>query len=133
MENKTIKIISNCSNPYYFVKIKGGEIPIEKSYLKKIFGNKYESIRITDLAYNNGILLIETNENHKLHYYIVKNNSIEEIKLKNIIKLYKKKHSLWDDIKKELEPKIYWVIHNWYIIVLIIAGLLWMAILWKNN
>ncbi|MEO2118047.1 MAG: hypothetical protein ABGW92_06595, partial [Methanocaldococcus sp.] len=93
---------------------------------------KYKNIRIKDLAYNNGILLIETEENHKLHYYLIKNNSIKEIKLKNIIKLYKKKHSLWEDIKKELKPKIYWLIHNWYIIVLIIAGLLWMAILWKK-
>ncbi|WP_048197513.1 hypothetical protein [Methanocaldococcus sp. FS406-22] len=131
--NKTIKIISNYSNPYYFVKVKGGEIPIEKSYIKNIFRYKYKNIRIKDLAYNNGILLIETEENHKLHYYLIKNNSIKEIKLKNIIKLYKKKHGLWDDIKKELKPKIYWLIHNWYIIVLIIAGLLWSLILFYEN
>ncbi|ACX73495.1 conserved hypothetical protein [Methanocaldococcus vulcanius M7] len=131
--NKTIKIISNYSNPYYFAKIKGGEIPIEKSYLKRIFRDKYENIRITDLAYNNGMLLIETEENHKLHYYIIKNNSIEEIKLKNIIKLYKTKHTLWDDIKKTLEPKIYWIIHNWYVIVLVIAGLLWSLVLFYGK
>ncbi len=130
--NKTIKIISNYSNPYYFVKVKGGEIPIEKSYIKNIFRDKYKNIRITDLAYNNGMLLVETNENHKLHYYIIKNNSIKEIKLKNIIKLYKPKNDKWNIIKKELESKICWLIHNWYIIVLIIAGLLWMAILWKK-
>ncbi|NPA62408.1 MAG: hypothetical protein GXN95_02505, partial [Methanococci archaeon] len=132
-KNKTIKIISNYSNPYYFAKIKGGEIPIEKSCLKRIFGDKYENIRITDLAYNNGMLLVETEENHKLHYYIIKNNSIEDIKLKNIIKLYKIKYTLWDDVRKELEPKIYWLIHNWYIIVLVISNLLWIIILFYKG
>ena len=46
--NKTIKIISNYSNPYYFVKVKGGVIPIEKSYIKNIFRYKYKNIRIME-------------------------------------------------------------------------------------
>ncbi|EHP85894.1 hypothetical protein [Methanotorris formicicus] len=132
-KNKTIKIINNYSNPCYFAKIRGGDIPIEKSYLKKIFGNKYECIKIMDLAYNNGMLLVETKENHKLHYYLIKNNSIEEIKLKNIIKLYEPNNNKWNIIKKELESEICWLIHNWYVIVLVIAGLLWIILLYRKG